>query len=284
MNILVTLNENYLYPLKVMLRSLFITNPEAHFHIYLMHSELTRDDLDRLHLFVARQGQKLTPIYVSPDLFDHAVVRRHFSSEMYYRLIACRYLPETVDRILYLDPDIIVLNSIRKFYSRSFYHARYIAAEHGYSARMARTFNKIRLKTPAAKGYFNTGVLLINVRELRSDQPFRQVVQFIENHRHQLLLPDQDTFNALYWDQVLPAAWPYYNYDARYYDLAKILPKRQKVSQLSWIETHTVFLHFCGKQKPWQKNYRGELGFLFRRYATGSGTRKQEMNGNPYTG
>ncbi|WP_010630434.1 glycosyltransferase family 8 protein [Sporolactobacillus vineae] len=281
MNILVALNANYLYPLRVMLRSLFINNPEAHFHIYLMHSELTRNQIEKLRLFVARQGQELSPIYVSPDLFGHAAVHRHFSSEMYYRLIACRYLPDSVDRILYLDPDIVVLNSVEKFYGRSFHHARYIAAEHGYSARMARTFNKIRLKTPAAKGYYNTGVLLINVRKLKSDQPFCPVIRFIESHRHQLLLPDQDVFNALYWDQVIPAAWPYYNYDARYYDLAKLLPNRKKASQLSWIETHTVFLHFCGKQKPWQKNYRGELGFLFRCYAEDTGTRKQ-VTGGPY--
>jgi Lipopolysaccharide biosynthesis proteins, LPS:glycosyltransferases len=284
MNILVALNANYLFPLKVMLRSLFENNPEAHFHIYLMHSELTGEELGSIHLFVGNAGHELIPIYVNPEIFGHAEVCRHFSSEMYYRLIACRYLPDTVDRILYLDPDIVVLNPVGHFYRRSFKKAYYIASEHGYSARMARTFNKIRLKTPEAKGYFNTGVLLINVRELRKSRPYQQVVDFVEGHKHQLLLPDQDVFNTLYWDRVNPAAWAYYNYDARYYDLAKILPNNKKAGELSWIEAHTVFLHFCGKQKPWQKNYKGELGFLFHRYAETVGDAYQEMTGNPFSG
>jgi len=31
---------------------------------------------------------------------------------MYYRLLAFKFLPEELDRILYLDPDILVINPI----------------------------------------------------------------------------------------------------------------------------------------------------------------------------
>ena len=48
MNILVTLNSNYLRPLKVMLKSLFLNNPGEKFTIYLMHSSLTDDELKDL--------------------------------------------------------------------------------------------------------------------------------------------------------------------------------------------------------------------------------------------
>lgn len=41
MNILDTVNSNYLHPLKVMLRSMFFDNPNQQFYIYLIHSQYT---------------------------------------------------------------------------------------------------------------------------------------------------------------------------------------------------------------------------------------------------
>lgn len=275
-NILVALNANYLYPLKVMLNSLFVNNPEEKFTVFMMHSKLTKEECSDVKAFVVHEHHRLVAVYVDPDIFHHAAVFRHFSSEMYYRLIAYRYLPETVDRVLYLDPDIIVLNSVANFYHRPFDNAFFIACEHEYSAKVAGPFNKIRLKIPKAKGYFNTGVLLMNIERLKKIDPMQETVSFIRKHRH-LLLPDQDIFNALYWDKIIPVPGVYYNYDARYYELSKLLPTNKSAASLQWIRTHTVFIHYCGKQKPWQKTYKGDLGVFFRRYAKGVAGRTGNM-------
>jgi lipopolysaccharide biosynthesis glycosyltransferase len=250
-----------------MLRSLFVNNPESQFVIYLLYSHLTARERNDLERTVAAQGQRLVFIYIRPGIFEKAAVFRHFSAEMYYRLVAYHYLPDNVERVLYLDPDIIVLNPIDTFYYHPFRQACFIAAEHEYSAKVARTFNKVRLGIPKAKGYYNTGVLLMNVKKLKNGRSVESIIEFAMKHRHQLLLPDQDIFNALYWDSIIAMPWIYYNYDARYYDLSKLLPSAGPEADLDWIKKHTVFLHFCGKQKPWQSKYKGELGFLFRRYA-----------------
>ncbi|MBB6215868.1 lipopolysaccharide biosynthesis glycosyltransferase [Anaerosolibacter carboniphilus] len=49
MNILVTLNSNYIKPLRVMLNSLLVNNPEESFDIYIMHSSLTDKDLNYIN-------------------------------------------------------------------------------------------------------------------------------------------------------------------------------------------------------------------------------------------
>ena len=38
---------------------------------------------------------------------------------MYYRLLAAEFLPETLDRVLYLDPDIIVIRPLEELYHMS---------------------------------------------------------------------------------------------------------------------------------------------------------------------
>ncbi|MDR9797888.1 glycosyltransferase family 8 protein [Aeribacillus pallidus] len=263
-NILVTLNSNYIPPLKVMLNSLFQNNIEEKFSIYIMYSNISDQDLHELGQFVKRHNQSLYPIYVDPKLFEDAPVFRHYTSEMYYRLASHQFLPDDLDRILYLDPDIVVINPIKDFYYSDFENCLFIASEHTHSTKVANLFNKLRLKTPNAKGYFNTGVLLMNLERIRKEVKLEDIYAFINENRLKLVLPDQDVLNALYWDKIKPVDCYRYNYDARYYEIIKLLPNAKH--GMEWIKENTVFIHYCGKDKPWQKNYKGELGAFYKKY------------------
>ena len=265
-NILVTLNANYLPPLKVMLNSLFANNNET-FSVYMIHSEIPEHEVAQLEQFVKRRGHQLTSVQVDSEFFSGAPVFRHYSKEMYYRLAAHLLLPEHLDRILYLDPDIVVINPIHDFYWMDFEDCLFVAAEHEYTVKFTRTINKLRLGTPNAKGYFNTGVLLMNLELIRKEVRLEDIYKFIEENRYKLILPDQDVLNALYWNKIKPVDSYRYNYDARYYELSKLLPNEK--NKLEWIKKNTVFIHFCGKDKPWHKNYKGELGAFYREYETG---------------
>lgn len=263
-NILVTLNANYIPPLKVMLSSLFFNNPEEKFSVYMMYSDISEERLQELHMFFEKNGQCLFPIFVEPMLFADAPIFRHYTSEMYYRLAAHQFLPNDLDRVLYLDPDIVVINTVKSFYESDFENCLFIAAEHKHSTKVASLFNKLRLKTPNAKGYFNTGVLLMNLEGMRKAVNVKDIYQFIEENRLKLVLPDQDVLNALYWDKIKPADCYRYNFDARYYEITKRLPNPKY--SLEWIKQNTVFIHYCGKDKPWMKNYKGELGAFYKQY------------------
>jgi lipopolysaccharide biosynthesis glycosyltransferase len=133
--------------------------------------------------FVEQQGHRLIPIYVDPQLFADAPVFRHYTSEMYYRLAAHQFLPQELDRVLYLDPDIVAINPIDDFYNMDFEGNMFIAAEHTHSTKVANLFNKLRLKTPNAKGYFNTGVMLMNLQLMRKEVRLEDIYQFIRDRR-----------------------------------------------------------------------------------------------------
>lgn len=42
-----------------------------------------------------------------------SLVSKQYPKEMYYRLLAAQILPAELDKVLYLDPDILVINSLR---------------------------------------------------------------------------------------------------------------------------------------------------------------------------
>ena len=112
LNILVTLNAAYIPPLKVMLRSLF-DNCSGNLDIYIIHSDIKDAQIKMLSEYIGSYGHTLYPIRVSKDTFSGAPVHSYYSKEMYYRLIAYAYLPEHVDRILYLDPTYLSLTRLK---------------------------------------------------------------------------------------------------------------------------------------------------------------------------
>ena len=37
-------------------------------------------------------------------------------------------------------------------------------------------------------------------------------------------------------------------------------------ADVDWVMAHTAVLHFCGREKPWKKNYRRRFRVLYRHY------------------
>lgn len=47
-DLLVTVDKNYIKPFQVMLKSLAVSNPRESFHIWLLHSAISDEDLQAL--------------------------------------------------------------------------------------------------------------------------------------------------------------------------------------------------------------------------------------------
>lgn len=262
MNILVTLNSNYIKPLKVMLKSLFINNPKDTFTVYLMHSRLSDEQVTGIREFVEEGGSTLKNIYIEDDVFADAPVLLHYTKEMYFRLLAYKVLPENIDRILYLDPDILVINPIRELYETDMGDNLYAAAYHDKIS--IKEINKMRLYPYEIEAYYNSGVLLMNLELLRLQADEKEIYNFIEENRMKLVMPDQDVLNAVYAKRIKCLDEKLYNYDARYYSYYILISNGE--FNMDKIINDTVILHFCGKKKPWQDKYTGKFHSLYKHY------------------
>lgn len=70
---------------------------------------------------------------------------------MYYRLLASKFLPVELERILYLDPDILVLNPVSELYWTDLDGDLYAAAPHDFIS--IKEINRIRLISAANKEF-----------------------------------------------------------------------------------------------------------------------------------
>lgn len=200
MNILVTLNSNYVEQLTVMLRSLMATNRREYFDIFVAHSSLTQQDFRRIADSLAPGRCTLHPIKIKPEALENAPVLDRISKETYYRLLAAEYLPKSVDRILYIDPDTVIINEIRPFYDIDFGDNLLAGASHVYS--FIRRYNQLRLNMVKGSQYINAGVMMMNIAGLRKAYKSEEIFNFIKKNGKKLYLADQDVINALYSDKT----------------------------------------------------------------------------------
>lgn len=273
MNILVTLNSNYIKPLKVMLKSLFMNNPDDSFNIYLIHSSLTKEEIFDINQFISKNNQQLFTIKIQSQCFNEAPITMHYSKEMYYRLLAYKFLPSDLDKILYLDPDIIVINEIRKLYKLDISNYLYAAAFH--NSIPVKEVNKLRLFPYDIEKYYNSGVLLMNLTLHRDKINENEIYEFVNKNKNRLILPDQDIINALYSKQILEVSETIFNFDPRYYRYYKVSSKGSV--NMDYIIYNTSIIHFCGKKKPWNKNYSGEFHSLYKHYEKLTFGKKQPL-------
>ncbi len=262
MNILVTLNSNYIKALKVMLKSLFINNPEENFSIYLMHSSLKEEEVEDLRSYIDNHGSTLITVDIDEKYFDNAPTLLHYTKEMYYRLLAFKLLPQDLDRILYLDPDILVINPIKELYNTDLEDYLFAAVYHDLIS--VKEINKLRLIPYEIEAYYNSGVLLMNLELQRKLIDEKEIFDFVEKNRTKLIMPDQDILNALYSKKIKSLDEKLYNYDARYYRYYKL--KSNKLWDMDHVIRNTVIIHFCGKKKPWTTDYSGRFHALYKHY------------------
>lgn len=261
-DLLVTLDENYIEQMKVLMTSIYISNPGEIFNIYLIHSGISNEKLDDLENDLAKISYKFFPIKAEDGLFSSARVTDRYPKEMYYRLLAGELLPKNLKKILYIDPDILVINSLKEIWETDIREFLFAAASHTGKTDMANNVNKIRLGTDT--DYYNSGFLLINLDMARKEIVPEEIFAYADENYKNLLLPDQDILNAMYGDKILPLKDSIYNYDARNY--STYLFKSKGEEDLAWVMENTVVLHFCGRDKPRKKNHRTKFTALYRHY------------------
>ena len=264
-NILFSLDENYVYPLKVLIQSLTDTHPEDTFCMYLLHAGINKETLDDLTQFVERTDNKLILIH-SKNFFhtsDEIAITRYYTLEMYLWMFAPYLLPDDVDRILYLDPDIVCMNDIKSFYNKDFQGHSFIATNYKYKTKWVQPFNNLRLRNFESDDYFNAGVVLMNLEKLRRVGNPDSIIEAIRENKPVLILPDQDIFNLVYVNDILEEDWRFFNMNPKVFEKLKIIfPKKYNYAK---VEREVVFIHFAGKHKPWdeREKYRYALGRYF---------------------
>ena len=263
MNILTSVNKKYIRQLNVLLNSISYSNKEEKFNIYVLNKNLDKDDLENITINLDPKNFSVIDVKIPDSEIDtFPVIEKRYPVEIYFRLFASDYLPSDIDRILYLDCDTVVINDLKELYNMDFEDNYYIAATH--ISKVLHKFNEIRLNIQEDEPYVNTGVLLINLKELRKIDVKDKIIKFIEKNQKRLLLPDQDIIVSLFGNKIKLIDELKYNLSEIAWYKFNINNSKNKIT-LKWIIKNTVIIHYCGRNKPWNREYIGSLDCFYNK-------------------
>lgn len=263
MNLLFAINHNFTSLLCTCMRSIMQKGGETHYDAYILHSDLTAADQEAIYQ-TAAGIITCHFIQVEDALFEGFPESSRYPRQIYYRLAAPLLLPKDLDRVLYLDVDLMVINPLRELYDMDFEGNYYIACSHVKD--FLTKFNQIRLGVEEDVPYINTGVLMMDLAALRKDLSFEKIRDTAEEKMRTFLLPDQDLITVMYGEWIKLADTMRYNLSDRMLTLYNADPRHDK-RDLEWVRKNAVIIHYYGKNRPWKENYNGILDVFYREAA-----------------
>lgn len=262
MNLLFSINDKFVDQLATVLLSIKLNSKPCDIDIYVIQEEKL-ERTDELVAICERLNIIYHPIIVNKDLFANAPTTDRYPTIIYYRLLAHEMLPTDLHKVLYLDADILVINDITTLYNLDIKDYLYASAIHTSITNTTEVINKMRLQNFDAKGYYNSGVMLMNLDLVRQKVKDQDIFDYIRTHT--LLLPDQDVLNALYGKDIKEIPDQIYNFDVRKYRIYETISSGEWT--IDWVIKNTAILHYCGRDKPWYPTTnKGRLTPLYKNY------------------
>lgn len=236
-NIVFTTNGAYANYLIVLLESIFKTNADKQFHFFTLYNSLTEEEKQRLSDYVHKNNAQIDFFYITGEKYKVFQVEERFTVETYFRLEIQDLLPQDVERVLFLDTDMIVCRDLQELYELDFEDKYLIAC--GFSPRCERGDE------------FNAGMILYNIKKMRENHiSFESYVELAEKMNGNFYL-DQGLLNEMFGETGTKYIWKQkYNFTCPFYrKYREEIMKETPGFSLDDI----VVLHYPGPGiRPWQ--------------------------------
>ena len=258
MNVAVSVNSAYIMPLKVMLYSL-AQNTDKELHIYLLYNSLNASERKSIKDFVEEKCRGTlyeVSIEIDDKLFmEYLETRPQWSVEIFYRLLLPYVLDPAIEKILWMDADMVICGNIDDFYDVDMGQRYLCATPDGDNEQSAK-----RLKLAPGQAYFNSGLLTFNLPDIRKNISKQQIFTFFAQNYKMLNCGDQDTLNCLMGHNVLL-------FDKRIYNNHEHISGK--------ITDDVRVIHYIGI-KPWKIYYCGGryAASCFWKYASQCGFKR----------
>ncbi|MCU7551297.1 glycosyltransferase family 8 protein [Chitinophagaceae bacterium LB-8] len=197
-NIALASDAEYLIHARVTLCSLFDSNKSRQFAIYLFTESVSHTEIDKIRELSDKYNNSFHVVQINKKLFEEFFISGHISVATYYRLLIPEMLPTEVQKVLYLDTDIIIKKDIEELWKTDI--QKYCLA----AVDEKNVDHVQRLQLPTVNSYFNAGVLLINVPVWRQLEVTKRGLHLANKYKNQLLAHDQDILNMLLLDNWIP--------------------------------------------------------------------------------
>ena len=203
------------------------------FHIFT--DSIYPEDISRFkELTYKANNISIIIYYVNPNKFSTLPIFFTWSQAMYYRFIISKLLYNITDNVLYLDSDILCLNSFENlFYQKISFNIAGVVSDHSSMLTYAQKAFKLN-----SNYYFNSGFLIINLINWEKNNISDKAISLLLD-KNNFKYYDQDVLNLLLANKTLLL-------EKKYNTIYHLADMNTPFSN------DTIFLHYSGSVKPWQ--------------------------------
>lgn len=229
---------------------------------HFLHENLSDREL-QVFDFLKQFPQASLSVHRIGDAFFRSWPAMRWSRAIYYRLILPDLLPD-LEKIIYLDSDLLVLRDPAELYDTAFEGTSCMAVV----TKVAREHAEL-LGIPPER-YFNSGVLVFSPAEWKRTGCVDRFKQCISEYGDRLKYPDQDILNLVFQNSIrfLHPRWNVITSTFRN-EPVPCCSAREVTDALA----HPGIVHFTGSHKPWRlwKTFRHPYSLAMRKYAKTAG-------------
>jgi lipopolysaccharide biosynthesis glycosyltransferase len=202
----------------------------------------------------------------------------HINKSTYYRLLLPRILPPEIDKIIYLDSDLVVLGDLSKLWGIEISDNYVLASQDCGIPFVSEPYGIKKyedLGISATQKYFNAGVLVMNIAKWRAEDIDVKLFKYLETYREHIQHHDQEAMNAVFagkWAEISPQ----WNQTPLLFTYSSWKESPYKELDYSNAVNNPCIVHFASTAKPWnsfEKHPRRNLFFEYLDMTAWSGWR-----------
>lgn len=238
--------------------------------VHLLSNCISKDSIERIN-------QDFKDVRIHVKLHDISNIKNKLGRQItatiaitsYARLFLSDIIDETVDKILYLDTDIIINDDLKELWNINLKDNLVAGCLDIFEGHSAKTNVGLAKDDP----YINAGVLLINLKEWRNKNLIKSFLNFINEKQGKVYHNDQGVINFV-CNKKLKIIHPRYNVHSSLfshpYDLiCKFMSNYYNKMLYEEAITKPAIVHYTEGfyNRPWKKKCKHPLKNLYLEYS-----------------
>ena len=234
-------DEAFALPTGVAIASLLASrNSRSRCSIHVVSSGLSADSVARLKSLADKRAEISIHEVDGAEFAAITSSNVHVSSTAVFKFRLPELFPD-LDRILYLDGDIVVRGDLSGLWRTKMKNAYVAVVEDTQARRFGGKTLKERIGYPFER-YFNSGVMLVNLAAWRQDGITEKLLDYRLHGKNDFM--DQDALNSVLGGRAVFL-------DMCYNTLATSLRYEEEPTRKQK-ESEAVIYHYASSEKPWK--------------------------------